>query len=229
MVYTVVIKMNLKHLLFTLFIVFLVFAAVNVASAVDNDTNIVDDNQYDVSTPEIDVSQSNSEVTQSSMDTTQSDIDISQSYEPSTVYKGDIINVYLYVRNNGNSTIDDLIIYYNVPKEFEYLICPAEYDNGKVIIDSLNPGELIKYTFICKALVANITAIFEISLDGSSFIPLNVFVQPDNDNNQSNQSDINDDVNKINSDSVNLQPAGNPLVLLLLGLLSIPLFIYKRH
>ncbi len=44
MVYTVVIKMNLKHLLFTLFIVFLVFAAVNVASAVDNDTNIVDDN-----------------------------------------------------------------------------------------------------------------------------------------------------------------------------------------
>lgn len=228
MVYTVVIEMNLKHLLFALFIVFFVFAAVNVASAVDNDTNIVDDNQYDVSTPEIDADQSNSEVSQSDIGTTQSDIDISQSYEPSTVYKGDIINVYLYVRNNGNSTIDNLIIFYNVPQEFEILICPAEYDNGKVIIDSLNPGELIKYTFICKALVANITAIFEASLNGSSFIPLDVYVQPDNDN-QSNQSGINGGVNKINTNSVNLQPAGNPLALLLLGLLSIPLFIYKRH
>ena len=220
--------MNLKHLLFTLFIVFFVFAVVNTATAVDNGTDIVNDAPNDVSIPGVDVNQPNNDISQSTIDTCQSDIELSESYEPSIVYKGDLVNVYLTVKNNGNSTIHDLIIYYKMPKEFDFLIYPSEFENGSFIIDSLYPGELIKYTFICKALVSNVTAIFGASLDGSSFIPLDIFVQSDNDNNQSNQSGINDGGNKINTGHANLQPTGNPLTLLLLGLLSIP-FIYKRH
>lgn len=222
--------MNLKHLLFTLFIVFSVFAVVNTATAVDNGTDIVDDTPNDVSNHEIDVNQPNNDISQSGIDESPSDIEISQSYDPQIVYKGDLVNVYISFKNNGNSTGHDLIIYYNLPKEFDFLIYPSEFENGKFNIDSIYPGELIKYTFICKALISNITAIFEVSLDGSTFIPLDIYVQPDNNNNQSNQSDINDDgYNKINTDSVNSQPTGNPLALLLLGLISIPLFIYKRH
>ena len=221
--------MNLKHLLFTLFIVFSVFAVVNTATAVDNGTDIVDDAPNDVSNPEIDVNHPNNDISQSGIDESPSDIEISQSYDPQIVYKGDLVNVYISFKNNGNSTVHDLIIYYNLPKEFDFLIYPSEFENGKFNIDSIYPGELIKYTFICKALISNITAIFEVSFDGSTFIPLDIYVQPDN-NNQSNQSDINDDgYNKINTDSVNSQPTGNPLALLLLGLISIPLFIYKRH
>ncbi|WP_407414632.1 hypothetical protein [Methanobrevibacter sp.] len=201
--------MKVKYVLFALIAVFFIFALTNVVSASDNDTIFVNDTSEDISTP---------------------DVDISQSYEPSTVSKGDMVNVYVDVKNNGNEAIHNLTIFYKIPKEFNLLIFPAEYNDGKFIIDNIVPGEILRYTFICQALVSNVTAIFEASLDGSSFIPLNIYVQPENVNNESNQSDINGSTSQIvNNAPIGLNSAGNPFALLILGLLLIPLSIYKKH
>lgn len=202
--------MKFKRVLFALIIVFSIFALTNAVSADENDTAIVNDTLDDISTP---------------------DVDISQSYEPSIVSKDDIVDVYVDVKNNGNESINNLTIFYNIPKEFDLLIYPAEYANGMFVIDGIQPGEIIRYTFICKALISNVTAIFEASLDGSSIIPLDIFVQPEGGNNESNQSDINGSTTSqiVNNAAIGLNPAGNPFALLIFGLLLIPLSIYKRH
>ena len=201
--------MKVKYVLFALIMVFSIFALTNAVSASENDTGFVNDTSEDISTP---------------------DVDISQSYEPSTVSKGDVVDVYVDVKNNGNNAIQNLTIFYKIPKEFDLLIYPSEYENGMFIIDSIAPGQILRYTFICRALVSNVTAIFEASMDGSSIIPLDIFVQPESGNNNSNQTDINGSGQIVNNAPINLNPAGNPFALLLLGLFLIPLSIYnKKH
>lgn len=202
--------MKFKHVLFALIIVFSIFALTNAVSADENDTAFVNDTPEDISTP---------------------DVDISQSYEPSIVSKDDNVDVYVDVKNNGDESINNLTIFYIIPKEFDLLIYPAEYENGMFLIDVINPGEILRYTFICKALVSNVTAVFEASLDGSHIIPLDIFVQPESGNNESNQSDVNGGSTSqiVNNVAIGLNAAGNPFALLILGLLLIPLSIYKRH
>ncbi len=200
--------MKFKYVFFALIVVFSIFALANAVSADENETVIANYTQEDVSTP---------------------DIDISQSYEPSTVSKDDVVNVYVDVINNGNETINDLTIFYKIPKEFNLLLYPSEYDDGKFVIDSLYPGQLLRYTFICQALVSNVDAIFEASLDGSSIIPLVITVQPEGSTNESNQSDVNGFSHVVNNAPTELSPAGNPFALLILGLFLLPLSIYKKH
>lgn len=201
-------KMKFKQVLFALIVIFFIFALANVVSAAENNTAFVNNTQNDVSTP---------------------DIDISQSYWPSVVNKDDAIDVYLDITNNGNETVHNLTIFYNVPKEFQLLIYPAEYDGEKIIVDSLYPGEKIRFTFVSQALESNVTATFEAGLDGSTMIPLDIYVQPESGNNESNQSDSSNSGQLFNNGNFDSNSTGNPFALLILGLFMLPLSIHKKH
>ena len=201
-------KMKFKQVLFALIVIFFIFALANVVSAAENNTAFVNNTQNDVSTP---------------------DIDISQSYWPSVVNKDDAIDVYLDITNNGNETVHNLTIFYNVPKEFQLLIYPAEYDGEKIIVDPLYPGEKIRFTFVSQALESNVTATFEAGLDGSTMIPLDIYVQPESGNNESNQSDSSNSGQLFNNGNFDSNSTGNPFALLILGLFMLPLSIHKKH
>ena len=200
--------MKFKLVLFALLVIFFILALSNVVSAAENDTYFANDTPNDVSTP---------------------DIDISQSYGPSIVNKDDVVDVYLDITNNGNETVHNLTIFYNVPKEFQLLIYPAEYNGGKIIIDSLYPGETVRFTFISQALESNVTATFEASLDGSTMIPLDIYVQPESGNNESNQSDSSNSGQIFNNVNFDSNSTGNPFALLILGLFMLPLSIHKKQ
>ena len=197
--------MTFKRILFAFVLIVLALFVITNISAADNDT--VTNNNTVVGVDD------------------SSNLQFEQSYNPPTVTKGNILEVYLAVKNIGSETYNNLTILYPLPKGLEVLIHPSEYkDNSVWTIDSLYPNETNTLTLVCVPTVSNVTFEFTASVDGGNVSTMDIYCQPSKNPDVGPGNGSGGMVDAIGSVSSNgsLKDAGNPIFLLLFTLIFIP-------
>lgn len=158
-----------------------------------------------------------------------SDLEFEQSYDPYTIYKDDVFEVCLSVKNIGSVTFHNLTIYYPLPQGLDILLYPVEYQNNSVwVIDTLYLNETNYLTLVCSALVSNTTYEFTASVGNESVSTLDVYCQPDNiipDDNGTDPSYYG--LIKSVSEGNSLKDTANPVLLLLFAIIFIPYIRWK--
>lgn len=196
--------MSSKNIFLVLILIVLTLFLVDSVSASDNDTANDDIASYE--------------------DSVIVNLDFEQSYNPETVNKGDVFEVYLSVKNTGSETYRNLSINYPLPPGLDVLIYPSEYkDNSVWVIDSLYPNETNSLTLICSALISNTTYEFTAGVGNESVGTMDVYCQPENvvpDNNSTDTSHCG--LIKSLNEGHSLKDTANPILLLLFTIIFIP-------
>lgn len=201
--------MNSKSIFGLLSLIILTLFLVSNINAADNETIISDNNANE-----------------------NYNIEFNQSYEPSVVHKGDIVDVYLHVKNVGQDTYHNLSIVYPLPQGLNLLIFPSEYDNRTWFIDTLYPGEDDLLTLVCIPTVADKTYEFTVGIDSQTLINSTMDLYVEGETNSSNNTDIFDGgaikaVDAINNSDLSLKETANPIFVLLFAIIFIPFIRIK--
>ena len=162
-------------------------------------------------------------------------LEFEQNYNPSTVTKGDVFDVYLNVKNVGPNTYHNLTISYPLPEGLDVLIFPVEYkDNSIWIIDVLYPDTSNRLTLVCSPLISNTTYEFTVGVGNQSVSTMNVYCQPDPvipDDNGTDTSNTTDNsytgLIKSIAEGKTLKNTANPILLLLFTIIFIPFIRLK--
>ena len=203
--------MRSKNILFALLMIILALMLVSTVNALDNDTVLDDNKPHAISD--------------------YPDLVFEQSYDPKVVYKDNVFEVLLSVRNTGQNTYHNVSIFYPLPDGLELMIWPSEYENSVWLIDTLYPGELNTLTLVCIPKIANTTYEFQAIVDGETVADMEIYCEEapepepepvppfDPDSHGGGAVDI---VKSAATNGISLHDAGNPIFLLLFMIIFIP-------
>ena len=199
--------MRSRNIIFSFLMLILALVLVSSVSALDNDTVLDDNSPQSVSD--------------------YPDLVFEQSYDPKVVYKDNVFEIFLSVRNTGQNTYHNISILYPLPDGLELVVWPSEYDSSVWLIDTLYPGDLNTLTLVCIPKIENTTYEFPAMVDGQTVSDMEIYceeapepeppVGPDH-----HGRGAVDVVKSAAANGIDLKDTGNPIFLLLFMIIFIP-------